>query len=123
MFVCRVSKSVCRVSKSVCRQTRLDDKRDYENPFVSCVTVCHDRRRQTGKVLVAGVSSFFIPFVVVCRRVLNDTRAKPAPRKGFPFVICVTPIGGTCVETPPPKWKPVRHYICRILGYPMEDQN
>ena len=78
---------VCRVSKPVCRQTRLDDKRDYSNPFV-----------------------------VVCRRVLNDTRAKPAPRKGFPFVICVTPIGGKRVDTPPHKWKPVRHLICRILG-------
>ena len=114
---------VCRVSKPVCRQTRLDDKRDYSNPFVACVTVCHDRRRQTGKVLVTGVSSFFISFVVVCRRVLNDTRAKPAPRKGFPFIICITPIGGNCVDTPPPKWKPVRHYICRILGRPMVNQN
>lgn len=92
---------VCRVSKPVCRQTRLDDKRDYSNPFVSFVTVCQKTRRQTGKVLVTGVYSFFISFVVVCHRVLNDTRAKPAPRKGFPFVICVTPKGGKRVDTPP----------------------
>ena len=123
MPVYRLSKPVCRVSKSVYRKTKHDDKPTNLNPFVACVTVCHDRRRQTGKVLVAGVSSFFISFVVVCRRVLNDTRAKPAPRKGFPFVICVTPIGGKRVDTPPPKWKPVRHYICRILGRPMVDQN
>jgi len=99
---------VCRLSESVCRQTRLDDKRDCENPFVSCVTVCHDRRRQTGKSLVAGVSSFIISFVVVCHRVLNDTRAKLLIYKDISCVICVTPIGGTCVETPPPKWNPVR---------------
>jgi len=114
---------VCRVSKPVCRQTRLDDKRDYLNPFVTRVTVCHDRRRQTGKVLVTGVSSFFISFVVVCRRVLNDTRAKPALCMGFPFVICVTPKGGKRVDTPPHKWKPVRHNICRILGLTMVEQN
>ena len=107
---------VYRLSKSVYRKTKHDDKPTILNPFITSITVYHERRRQTGKVLVTGVSSFFIPFVVVCRRVLNDTRAKPAPRKGFPFVICVTPIGGKRVDTPPHKWKPVRHLICRILG-------
>ena len=114
---------VYRLSKSVYRKTRMDDKRDYENPFITSITVYHDKRRQTGKSLVAGVSSFIIWFIMVYHRVLNDRRAKPAPHKGFPFIICITPIGGKRVETPPPKWKPVRHYICRILGLTMVDQN
>ena len=114
---------VYRLSNSVYRKTKSDDKPTILNPFITSITVCRERRRQTGKVLVTGVSSFFISFVVVCRRVLNDTRAKPALCMGFPFVICVTPKGGKRVETPPPKWKPVRHYICRILGSPMVDQN
>jgi hypothetical protein len=107
---------VYRLSKSVYRKTKHDDKPTILNPFITSITVYHERRRQTGKVLVTGVSSFIIWFIMVYHRVLNDRRAKPAPRKGFPFIICITPIGGNCVDTPPPKWKPVRHLICRILG-------
>jgi len=112
---------VYRLSKSVYRKTRMDDKRDYENPFITSITVYHDKRRQTGKVLVAGVSSFIIWFIMVYHRVSNDRRAKPALCKGFPFIMCITPIGGACVETPPPKWTPVRHRFAGILGCSMED--
>ena len=114
---------VYRLSNSVYRKTKSDDKPTILNPFITSITVYRERRRQTGKVLVAGVSSFIIWFIMVYHRVLNDRRAKPAPHKGFPFIICITPKGGKRVETPPPKWKPVRHYICRILGLTMVDQN
>ena len=39
---------VYRLSNSVYRKTKSDDKPTILNPFITSITVCRERRRQTG---------------------------------------------------------------------------
>ena len=90
---------------------------------VARCTVLQNGACNTGKLMVAGVSAFWSWCCTVLQALSFATRAKSLIYKHIWCCICCTPIGGERVETPPHKWKPVRHYICRILGLTLVDQN